>query len=287
MKPTNSLSQDIQQRILLFTNLSHLGPLLALAGFYGHFAAKDLGFLTILGKDNLGIGLIIAGVSLKIFASIQATNYKALLKSLDADTQVSPSDMPQATPYSPDQYAANKRDTDSIKTEKSDHSKDSTLTLKQKKGALIALYAFSALLLFSLYAIINDIYLAKQSHGWSSTNGVISLSEVRYNTRERTYSTEIQYQYSVNGQWYSNDRAIFGSVGGSNRSKPQQLVSQFPSGSKTVVYFSEDDPKESVLKVGLQSGGIYVAAFVVAIMLLGLVFCSLKLKKHIATLNPP
>ncbi|NBO66779.1 MAG: DUF3592 domain-containing protein, partial [Acidobacteria bacterium] len=108
--------------------------------------------------------------------------------------------------------------------------------------ALVTLMAFGAFLVFFQ---TTAFFKARMSVAWPTTTGVLSVETGQY---RKTLS----YQYSVGGVTYIADRVIFGELGNRVRSKEWTAVSDSPSGSELVVYYSPDNPQESTLFTDLR-----------------------------------
>ena len=119
-------------------------------------------------------------------------------------------------------------------------------------------------ILFILIGIIT-IYQAYKSSSWPSVQGQIISSEIKSHsstytdtTTNRTeneivYDAQINYSYVVNGITYSNDDVKVGGIIKTNTKMwARKLLDKYPPGKVVNVYYSPDDPFQSVLEKGLQ-----------------------------------
>ncbi len=95
---------------------------------------------------------------------------------------------------------------------------------------------------------------AKASTDWPTTDGKVIESELerhRDNEGETMYKALVVYEYTLDGGEFESDRVWFG--GGystSDRSDMQSVVREYSVGKKVTVYYSPDDPSESVPQPG-------------------------------------
>lgn len=126
-------------------------------------------------------------------------------------------------------------------------SKKRTFYLNRFLWVRLALLALMVFGVFLLYFQTAAFIMARQSKSWPRTQGVLSVEM-------GPYRKTLSYQYSVGGVRYTSDRVIFGELGDRVRSKEWTAVSDSPSGSELAVYYSPDNPKESVLFTELVTG---------------------------------
>ena len=94
---------------------------------------------------------------------------------------------------------------------------------------------------------------AKTSTTWPTTPGEVIESELERHRGEdgTTYSALVVYRYSLDGGEFESDRVwIGGNYSTSNRAEMQAVVREYPVGNRVTVYYSPDDPAQSVLKPG-------------------------------------
>lgn len=97
---------------------------------------------------------------------------------------------------------------------------------------------------------------AQESLKWSTTDGVIVLSEIQESKDEdsTTYYANIQYKYSVGEKFYSSEQVSFGQYGSSNPEHAQSIVQRYKQGQKVSVHFNPTHPNEAVLEPGVSWG---------------------------------
>jgi len=119
-----------------------------------------------------------------------------------------------------------------------------------------------------------EIKRAYESRGWPNTQGTITSSYIKKENRKdsnnryrTTYYPKVQYQYQVEGKYYSCNRIAFGGVSGGKRSKAKKVVDSYPSGKKVTVYYNPQDPGVGVLKAGFSWGALL--AFLAGLVFFG------------------
>ena len=135
---------------------------------------------------------------------------------------------------------------------------------------LAMLAAGAGLLLWGGY----EINRAYESRGWPNTQGTITSSYIKKENRKdsnnrykTTYYPKVNYQYQVEGKYYSCNRIAFGGVSGGKRSKAKKVVDRYPSGKKVTVYYNPQDPGVAVLKAGFSWGALF--AFLTGLIFFG------------------
>lgn len=129
-------------------------------------------------------------------------------------------------------------------------------------GAGTAMFIFFTVLPFW------NIY---QAQSWVQTPCTITRSEVKVHSDSDgdTYSIDIRYHYTFNGQHYTGDRYRFAGPGSSSgRSGKQAAVNANPVGSQQTCYVDPDDPAQSVIHRGM-TGELWWGLFPVPFMLVG------------------
>lgn len=135
---------------------------------------------------------------------------------------------------------------------------------------IMPIFAIIGLLLLVLWGIPTARNAAK-SGGWPSVEGSIRLSEMTTNYDNQdgsvSYSAKVLYAYSVNDTEHTGSTIAFGDYGSSDPAHAGGIVSRYPVGSKTLVYYDPGDPNTSVLEpgatwssfVGIIAGIIFLA----------------------------
>ena len=100
------------------------------------------------------------------------------------------------------------------------------------------------------YTRLSAYIKSKKALPWPSVDGVITQSEVVKGERQGSdgerlvaYDANISYEYEVNGISYISHQITFNELEVSER-----LVSKYRSGTHVKVYYSVNDPQQSVLE---------------------------------------
>lgn len=118
-----------------------------------------------------------------------------------------------------------------------------------------------------------DVYAAGS---WTETPCTILSSEVETHDGDDgdTYSIEITYEYTSDGQQHTSDRYHFMGGASSGRAGKAEVVKAHPPGFQTVCYVNPDDPEDAVIERGLTADmwwGLFPLPFL-AVGLGGLIF---------------
>lgn len=146
---------------------------------------------------------------------------------------------------------------------------------------LLCIYAvfgtFSVLFVRGLWFGVPVYRNAQASAQWPSTEGTILTNRVdravSQNGRSVSYSAEVTYRYSVNGQSYGADRIRFGTEGGSGEEEQRQVAARFAVGARVKVYYDPDRPAVSTLLAGPREQsflGLWLTIALLALCLLPL-----------------
>ena len=147
---------------------------------------------------------------------------------------------------------------------------------KRTKGA--SKYAMAAF--FSIFAIvggamfyplgIRPITRTVDARSWQPTPCKVLRAEVRSHDGDdgTTYSVDIVYEYTFNGQTYKCDRYDF--IGGSSSGYKGKahVVEQYRTASNPICYVNPKDPSEAILKRGFHAK-LLLALFPLPFLLVG------------------
>ena len=103
---------------------------------------------------------------------------------------------------------------------------------------------------------VNPWLEARASQGWKEVPCTIISSGVSSHRTSKggtSYSLNIQYDYSVEGQTYTGDRYDFSKTSSGGRSWRERATRTYPAGKQTVCYVDPNDPSEAVL---VREGGL-------------------------------
>lgn len=108
-----------------------------------------------------------------------------------------------------------------------------------------------------------------EARTWPRVKGQILSSRVLKTpgSKPTVYRAQIVYQYSVNGQSYSNNRLTIGSELNSGRPKAQKRCNNYPSGSEQDVFFNPLNPEESFLVTETEGLGFEVVGGLFGVIL--------------------
>lgn len=115
---------------------------------------------------------------------------------------------------------------------------------------------------------------ARVSEGWPTVEGRVVRSEVDHSTDAEggdSYTPEIEYEYTVDGLEYENNRVRFGENSYSSRRRAEEETGRYPVGRRVEVYYEPGDPDNSVLEPGATLGsylGVVMGAMFLGIGLI-------------------
>ncbi len=150
------------------------------------------------------------------------------------------------------------------------------------KSVIIVFVFFMMLLLawFTYSAI--GVAKAMQAKRWPTVQGTVLSTEVKRGQSSKgssKYIPVIRYSYEVDSAQYLSEKYSSTTARGSSM-WAKEVVSQFPAYSKVTVHYNPENPKESILKPGLQSDDYWMTSlsgFFFAVVLLAFVQ---QLKKY-------
>ena len=111
---------------------------------------------------------------------------------------------------------------------------------------------------------ITSLLEAEASKNWPSTNAIIQSSEMeRHHGSDSgtTYSAEVTYEYSVEGDKITGNKIKFGKVSSSDSSDATRYVNKYSEGKKVKAYYNTDDPYDSVLEPGIHGSTWFMPIF--------------------------
>ena len=119
---------------------------------------------------------------------------------------------------------------------------------------------------------ITSLLEAEASKNWPSTNAIIQSSEMErhYDSESgTTYSAEVTYEYSVEGDKITGNKIKFGKVSSSDSSDATRYVNKYSEGKKVKAYYNTDDPYDSVLEPGIHGSTWFMPIFGLVFALFG------------------
>ena len=124
-------------------------------------------------------------------------------------------------------------------------------------GVVFAAIGFCIVYFFGLPTVMQ----AKASLEWPQVSGVITSSKVqsRRDDDGASYSSEVIYDYTVDGEKMSGETVYFGDyVSSSSRSTASKTVRKYPIGKEIQVYYSPESPDECVIEPGTTWSSYFV-----------------------------
>jgi hypothetical protein len=176
---------------------------------------------------------------------------------------------------------------------------------RKVSGAKVFVFFFITLILPALigggvmtFFGVREIYLARQSRSWASTDATITRSEIVVKTggdargvssgptQGTYYDTDILYQFTVDGQTRQGNKVAFG-FRGSTYSNLQTLLSRYPTGKTVTVYYRASDPAYCILEPGLEHGQLWVLPTIGVFLSLFMIILTIFLPKMINKQKKP
>lgn len=134
-------------------------------------------------------------------------------------------------------------------------------------GILVVGIAFTVLGAVLGYIGLDTYRDGKETEGWAAASGHVLTSTVDVDTRtERTngrtrtrttYTPLVTYAYAVAGVRYQGD-SIRADDHGGGQDRAYDIISRYPAGAGTTVYYDPAQPERSVLVRGAESTQVYV-----------------------------
>lgn len=113
-----------------------------------------------------------------------------------------------------------------------------------------------------------------RSSKWPNVEGTVVATDVKEHRSRRggkSYSPEVQYQYSVNGASYASSRMSYGDAGSSSSMEGAlKTLGNYPVGKKISVYYNPSEPSTAVLVPGITSLSYLFPAIGVCMLSIGL-----------------
>jgi len=132
---------------------------------------------------------------------------------------------------------------------------------------------FSSLVLVFDYSTVREIAGEWRSQSFAQTTGhVLSSKLTTHYGKHISYSADFVYDYTVDGQRFTGTKVDYGRALNSTHAWAQSLLTRYPAGSTTPVYFDRANPSDAVLEPGLRGPGLFTTVFLVPfnVMMIGL-----------------
>lgn len=126
--------------------------------------------------------------------------------------------------------------------------------------------------LFVVWLGIGDVLDGHASTDWPTVPGEVTESFVETHSDDdgTTYSAEVRYTYTVDGEPLRGDRVAF-SVWNAGHAKARAIVDTYPVGRTVDVHYEPSDPTNAVLVPGAQLGSYGLVAFGTVFLTVGVV----------------
>ncbi len=99
---------------------------------------------------------------------------------------------------------------------------------------------------------IRNLWLAQNSTAWPTVQGVILVSELKYD--DETTEAKIEYEYVVNSRRMEGKGVSYGDYGSSDSRHARDILLKFPKGKEVLIYYQPSNPERSVLEPGFNYG---------------------------------
>jgi len=127
-----------------------------------------------------------------------------------------------------------------------------------------------------LYMGARNVWQAKASNQWPSTDGLIVEASIK--RQGNSYMPKIVTSYNVNGQPFHTETTHFGQTAGSSDStEADLLLLRYPQGAKVRVFYNPQDPSQAVLEPGFDAELLWLPGGGLAFALPGIMFLILHL----------
>lgn len=120
--------------------------------------------------------------------------------------------------------------------------------------AFLAIFAIIGLCLF-VFQFALPVFNTWRASRWTPVNCSILSSTVITNkgSDSSSYSPDVGYSYTVNGQEYTGNRYSFFKLDFQNTYQPQALIQPYPSGTTATCYVDPSNPANAVLNRNFQA----------------------------------
>ncbi len=124
--------------------------------------------------------------------------------------------------------------------------------MKNKKGNHIYLnFCLSVVTIYNMFSVLPNFFLGISSQFWNETNAVVvekTLHEVT-GRKKGLYSPRIDYQYTVDGDNYTNDVLSFAYFVFGKKWASDQIIGYEP-GQEIKIYYNPSNPARSCIQPG-------------------------------------
>ncbi len=97
---------------------------------------------------------------------------------------------------------------------------------------------------------------------WPQTQGRIARAFVLVQTAAdggKTYGTQLEYEYTIEGTTYRGKRRRFGDAGSWSQAQAKRMLAPYSPGASVRVFFNPRKPEDAVLIPGASWGNLAIA----------------------------
>ncbi len=120
---------------------------------------------------------------------------------------------------------------------------------------------------------------ARASEAWPTVEGRVVRSDIdeQFDEEGDSYVPQIDYEYTVDGLEYENDRVRFGQNSYSSRRRAEEETGRYPVGRRVEVYYEPGNPENSVLEPGASLGSYLGVSLGAMFLVIGLIAAPLTM----------
>jgi hypothetical protein len=140
------------------------------------------------------------------------------------------------------------------------------------------------ILVFDVILIKGVVELAIAKASFQPIDAIVIRAQVEFqNTSDgTTYTPDIEYTYTVNGQQYTSDRHSFFEISSSSRDFAQKIVDRYPINSQIIAHYNPSDPSKAVVEMDDSSFPYFAILFLTPFHCIGigLVFAGVSMSRR-------
>jgi hypothetical protein len=132
----------------------------------------------------------------------------------------------------------------------------------------------------ALYLGLAQFFTHLDSQNWDSVPGEVYSSSVKENPSSVivTYSPQIEYRCTLNGQAYTGFKITLNDFRSTDRAEVEELVAKYPPKTPVMVYYRESKPFDPILERRVTRGMIFVLGLAAILMVVSGVAAAIYLK---------
>lgn len=116
---------------------------------------------------------------------------------------------------------------------------------------------------------VRNVIKGMKAKNWPTASGTVVDSQITVSYSDDgdpLYGAEVNYRFNVEGMEFNSNRRTFADSNSNDKGRAEIITSIYAPGTPVQVYYSPDNPDDSVLETGTNSN-----MFVALIITLGLV----------------